>query len=102
MPAARKQAEQGGVPGAQEFVAFRAPERLPAKACPDLIRGGNRFTSRKPAKSGIWSPVSIRSKRKRLQGVIGHALKFMCVPILQAPEALLALSFRLDLANHRR
>ena len=35
-------------------------------------------------------------------GVTGHALKFMCVPIPQAAEALLALSFRLDLAHHRR
>jgi len=34
--------------------------------------------------------------------MIGHALKSMGVPILQAAEALLALSFRLDLANHRR
>ena len=50
------------------FATFGAPERLQAKACPGLDPGGNRFASRKPVKSGIWSPVSIRSKRKGLRG----------------------------------
>src|SRR5258708_40168953 len=81
------------------FVAFRAPERLQARACPGVDPG--------------WKPVRVTKTRQmepcfdsieteRLQGMIGHALKFMGVPILLAPEALLASSFRLDLANHRR
>src|SRR6267378_5213131 len=36
------------------------------KPAPDLIRGGNRFASRKRVKSRIWRPVSILSKRKGL------------------------------------
>src|SRR5450631_1140881 len=36
------------------------------KPAPDLIRGGDRFASRKRVKSTIQSPVSIRSKRKGL------------------------------------
>ena len=81
------------------FVAFHAPERLQAKACPGPDPG--------------WKPVRVKKTRQmeprfdsietgKAPEAFGHALKFMGVPILQAPEALLALSFRLDLANHRR
>jgi hypothetical protein len=97
-PAARNQAEEGGTRAAG-FVAFRAAERLQAKACPGLDPG------RKPVrvkKTRQISPFRFYRNGKGSTGMIGHALKFMCVPIPQAAEALLALSFRLDLANHRR
>ena len=67
-PAARKQAEEGGVPGARDSLLSVHQSVCKRKPAPDLIRGGNRFASRKPVKSGIWSPVSILSKRKRLRG----------------------------------
>src|SRR5713101_288522 len=43
------------------------PSDLIRGPAPDLIRGGDRFASRKRVKSTIWSPVSILSKRKRLR-----------------------------------
>jgi hypothetical protein len=91
---ARNQAEEGGVPGAQDSLLS-----VHQSIC---TRGENRSASRKPVKSGIWSPFRFDRNGKGSKGWIGHALKFMCVPILQAAEALPALSFRLDLANHRR
>jgi hypothetical protein len=48
------------------------------------------------------APLRFDRNGKGSRGVFGHALKFMRMPIPQAPEALPALSFRLDLANHRR
>jgi hypothetical protein len=52
-------------------------ERKPA---PDAIRGGNRFALRKRVKSRIWSPVSIQSKRKRLQGELAKAQSAIFLP----------------------
>src|SRR6266849_8061798 len=43
------------------------PSDLIRGPAPDLIRGGDRFASRKRVKSIIWSPVWILSKRKRLR-----------------------------------
>ena len=56
-PAARKQAEEGGVPGAGDSLLSVHQSVCKRKPAPDLIRGGNRFASRKPVKSGIWSPL---------------------------------------------
>ena len=47
-----------------------APMRFPAKACLDLIRGGDRFAARKRVTSKIRSPVPMQSERKRLEAAV--------------------------------
>jgi hypothetical protein len=93
-PLARNQAEEGGVTGAQD----------------SLLSGHQSIASERETGSHQENPSNQESgarfrfdrNGKGSGGVTGHALKFMSMPIMQAPEALLALSFRLDLANHRR
>jgi hypothetical protein len=67
-----------------------------------LIRVETGSRQENPSNQESGAPFRFDRNGKGSRGVIGHALKFMRVPILQAAEALPALSFRLDLANHRR
>jgi hypothetical protein len=46
----------GLVPAIHVFLAWCSQMRFQAKACPDLIRGGSRFASRKRVKSKNLEP----------------------------------------------
>ena len=96
----RKPSARGSATGVQENRHGIASTSAESIYYPDNImaRLVLRRLHRKHAEEGGGQVRTIC----RLARAMGVAPKFMSTPILQAPEPLPTLSFRLDLAIHRR